>query len=118
MKLDGLVLLLEGIGTTKDAAGKETVVHNAVGMLSYDAKRSIYTMRAVKADGVSTDAEAKFEGDTFVWGFEVPGGEVRYEIRLTPEGKWHEVGKFTRDGGKTFTPFFEMTLEKVKKGAG
>lgn len=118
MKLGGLVLLLEGLGTAKGADGSEKVVHNAFGMLTYDAKRGMYTMRAVKSDGAAIDAEAKFEGDAFVWGFDVPGGSVRYTIRLTPEGKWHEVGQFSRDGGKTFTPFFEMTLVKVKPSAG
>jgi hypothetical protein len=114
-RLDGLVLLFEGVGTAKAADGTETIVHHALGVLNYDAKQEMYLMRAIKSDGTSVDAQATFVGDVFVWGFEVPGGRVRYTIRLTPEGRWHEVGGFSRDAGKTYTPFFEMTLEKVAK---
>ncbi len=119
LRQDGLTLVLEGIGKEKTPEG-EKIVHHAVGLLCWDAQKSVYAMRAVRHDGNFVDAEGRFEGDTFVWGFEAPGmGRVRYKIRLDAEGRWHETGDFSRDG-TTWTPFFEMTLtkDKEKKGAG
>ena len=119
MKLDGIVLVLEGLGKRKAADGTVTgeIVHNAFGVITWDAKKGAYSMRAIKSDGAAVDAEAKFEGDKFIWGFEVPnGGRIRYTITL-PEGRWHEFGEYSPDGGKTWMPVFEMTLEKTKAAA-
>lgn len=56
--------------------------------------------------------EPEISDTTFVWGFEVEGGEVRYTITLGGD-TWHEVGEFSPDGGKTWLPTLEMTLMRV-----
>ena len=70
-KLGGMVLLVEGIGKTK-VPGKqeEVIVHNALGILSYDEKAKTYRMRSHIATGQTTDAEAKFTDGGFQWGFQ------------------------------------------------
>lgn len=50
---------------------------------------------------------------TFIWGFEVEGGEVRY-TSIVEGDSWHEVGEFSPDGGKTWLPTLEMTLKRVE----
>jgi hypothetical protein len=41
----------------------------------------------------------------------MPYGKTRNTLRLTPEGKWNEVGEFSRDG-TAWVKNFEMTLSK------
>ncbi|HET9481169.1 MAG TPA: hypothetical protein VFP98_05380, partial [Candidatus Polarisedimenticolia bacterium] len=67
------------------------------------------------------DAEASYEAGVFTWGFDAPTGQVRFRIRRTEEGEWHETGEFSPDQGTTWHPFFEMTLHRVEgpsTGAG
>jgi len=114
-KLDGTVLLLEGLGKAKvGAQGKEAVVHHALGVIAYDQQAKLYRLRSYLADGRSVDAEAKFVGEAFEWGFEIPRmGKIRYTIKLNDKGEWFEVGDMSQDG-KTWRRFHEMTLQRVK----
>ena len=88
-KLDGTVLILEGIGKTDE--GK--VVHNAFGVLSYDPFQKKYKMNSHLSNGMST--EASFEvvepNKSFKWWFEDGrGGTIRYTINN--DGKnWKEM---------------------------
>lgn len=114
-KLDGTVLLLEGLGKAKiGGKGEEVVVHNALGVLSYDPQAKQYRLRSYLSDGRSVDAAAKFVGDAFEWGFEIPRmGTIRYNIKLTDKGEWFETGEMSQDG-KTWRKIHEMTLRRVK----
>ncbi len=119
-KLNGTVLLIEGTGVGKlPGADKEGVVFNALALLSYNAASKEYKLRAHRMEGTATDAYVKPHdtGRGFDWGFEVPAQkiEIRYTMTLTDDGKWHEVGRMSRDSGKTWLPFFEMTLTRVKE---
>ena len=119
-KLNGTVLLIEGTGVGKlPGSDKEGVVFNALAILSYDAPTKAYKLRAHRMEGAATDAAVKLHdtGRGFDWGFEVPGQkiEIKYTMTLTDDGKWHEVGRMSRDGGKTWLPFIEMTLTRVKE---
>ena len=50
------------------------------------------------------------------WSMTIPQfGDVRYVIRLDDKGRWHETGEVSRDGGKQWRQFFEVTLEKSKE---
>ncbi|MDX2042602.1 MAG: hypothetical protein SF097_15380 [Acidobacteriota bacterium] len=113
-KLNGTVLLLEGLGKTK-VPGKqeEIVVHNALGVLSYDANAKLYRLNSFLADGRSTDAEASFVDGAFQWRMQVPQMSIRYTIKLTEKGEWFEQGEMSQDG-KTWRQFHEMTLRRVK----
>lgn len=119
-KLNGTVLLIEGTGVGRlPGSDKDGVVFNALAVLSYNAASKEYKIRAHRMEGTSVDASVKPHdtGRGFDWGFEVPGQkvEIKYTMTLTPDGKWHEVGRVSRDAGKTWLPFFEMTLTRVKE---
>jgi len=70
-------------------------------------------MKAFKGDGGQIDADAKLIDDhTFQWGFStVMTGQIKYTISVL-NNKWIETGEISRDGGKTWMKYFEMTLTK------
>jgi hypothetical protein len=113
-KLDGLLLTIDGMhrGRVGDA-GEEVVVHNAFGLISYDAQAKRYRFQAFTARGNHEDTEAKVSDKQLVWGMSIPQfGEVRYTTRLDEKGRWFEVGEVSKDG-KEWRKFFEMTLDRV-----
>lgn len=116
-KLDGTILLIEGIGKATDAATKaEAVVHHALAILSYDQNSGQYKFKSFLKDGRNTDAWFNPTGEnTFQWGFDVPGrGKTRYSITIDPLKKtWNEIGEFSPEG-TNWSKFFEMNLTKVE----
>jgi hypothetical protein len=60
-KVDGLVLLVEGIGKSRiPGKEQEIVVHNALGVLHYDPKTQRYLFKAWRMPGaIHNDAEVK-----------------------------------------------------------
>lgn len=111
VRLDSVALLVQGLGRTP--AGQP--VHQALATLSYDAATATYRMRSMTHQGQFIDAQATPlpGGRAMQWGFAYPGGgQVRFTIRLTPEGHWHEVGEFSRDGQK-WQQTLEMTLRRT-----
>lgn len=114
-QLDGSVLLIEGLH--RDAATK-AVVHHAMGLLAWDVGRGEYRMATALSQGRTGYFPGRLEGRRFVWTMEAPGApQTRYTIELDPPGRWREVGENTRDGGKTWFRFFEMTLTRAPEGA-
>jgi hypothetical protein len=116
-RLDGVVLLVEGIGRGKlPGKDEEGVLFNALGVMSYDAQAKKYKVKAYRSEGQSVDADMTLTEKGFIWGFKEPqrGLEVKYTLTVTPKGEWHEIGEFSQDG-KTWTKFIEMTLTRVKE---
>jgi uncharacterized protein DUF1579 len=108
-KLNGLVLVIEGQGKSKEDG---STVHTALAFVSYDERAKTFRWRAFTAEGRQTDTEAKVGTDTLEWGLQVPQrGRMRYTIKLNQKGEWFEVGEMTQDG-QTWHKFFEMTLRK------
>lgn len=107
-KLDGLAFLVEG----KFSNPEGKVIHQTLAVISYDTKQKIYRFRTYLANG-STDGDQtiKLLPDGWEWGFDVPGGTLKYTIKPT-DTTWSEIGEFSRDGGKTWLKFFEMNLKK------
>lgn len=113
-KLDGTILVVEGVGKSIDPATKqEVVVHHAFGILSFDASSQEYKFKTYLIDGKSGDAWFKIlESNKYSWGFETPNGKIRYNITIDPAKKtWNEIGEFSRDGAQ-WMKFFEMNLNK------
>lgn len=110
-KLDGTVLIMEGIGKTEEGA----TVHNAFGVLSYNHFQKKYSMTSHLSNGLSTDAnfEVIEPNKIFKWWFEDGrGGTIRYTINN--DGKnWNEEGEYSRDGNN-WNKFFEMNLVRVE----
>ncbi|HEX6088008.1 MAG TPA: DUF1579 family protein [Thermoanaerobaculia bacterium] len=107
-KLGGRALLVEGIGKSGDE-----VVHQALGVVSYNERTKKYEFDAWTARDGHTDAWFEVgENGSATWGFDTPqGAKIRYTIDRTEKGEWHEVGEFSRDG-KQWMKFFDMTLTK------
>ena len=114
-KLDGTVLLVEGIGKAIDPTSKkEVVVHHALAVLSHDQRLGEYKFRSYLNDGRSTDAWLKvLAQNKYQWGYDSPHGKMRYNITIDPAKKiWNETGEFSRDG-TVWMKVFEMDLAKV-----
>jgi len=102
----GHVLVLEGLGTS----GTDTV-HNAFAVIWYDTTAATHRMRAFRSNGHIVDSDLAVTERGIVWGFQEPSGMIRFTVTRTDEGKWHEVGEFSRDGS-TWHRFMEMTLTR------
>ncbi len=117
-RLSGAILVIEGVGTGKmPGQDKEGVVFNAYAVLSYNAAKKEYAMKAYLSDGKATDAWFNATDGGFEWGFTNPEykSDSRYSMKRTDKGEWNEIGEMSRDGGKTWSKFFEMTLTKLKE---
>jgi hypothetical protein len=109
-KLNGALMVVEGLGT---AGGR--AVHQAYGIFSYDPVRKAYNFRAYLSDGRFRDMDVFEAGEGgFSWGMtEAGGAQIRYTMSRGAAGEWIEKGARSLDG-KAWTPFFEMSLAKVK----
>jgi hypothetical protein len=115
-RLDGRLMVIEGIGTATDPSTKtESVVHHAFGVLSYDQNTQQYKFRTYLKDGRETDAWFKLVSEnSYQWGFDTPGGKIRYNILIDPvKNTWNETGEFSRDGG-SWQKFFQMDLVRIQ----
>jgi hypothetical protein len=112
-RLNGAIITMEGTGYDIPAGTQEAkVVFQAFGILTYDLSNSKYVLRAYQgANFIDSDFTPNPDG-SFSWGIDVSYGKTRYKVRLTPEGKWNEVGEFSRDGTE-WVKNFEMTLTKI-----
>jgi hypothetical protein len=88
-KLDGLILIIEGIGKTK-AEGK--VALQALGIVSYDDGKETYSMRAFN-DGRYLETELKLseDGKEITWGFTLGEIKTRSALRINEKGEWTEL---------------------------
>lgn len=110
-KLNGNALLVEGIHRGRSLSGEQgAVLFEALALVTYDPETETYSWRSATSEGRGGNFEAKVVGEeTLHWGQE---NSFRYIITIDENGRWYETGERTRDGGKTWHQFFEMTLEK------
>lgn len=114
-RFDGKAILVEGHGSITDPDGTERTVHDALGVIRTDPETGKLTMHAFTPDNPAVKAEfEQLASGQLRWGFEVPGGRVRFTITCTATSL-NETGEFSRDGGETWMGFFEMDLVKVEK---
>lgn len=109
-KVDGTAILVEGRFTDKKDSSH--VIHETLAVLSYNPNTKIYDFKTYLATGRTGDFTFKVNENNYEWGMEFPGGKILYTI-VIKDGVWNEVGKLSRDGGKTWLQFFEMNLKKV-----
>jgi hypothetical protein len=116
-KLGGQIAVVDGLGMTKDPkTGAERITHQAYGVFSYDKTSEKIRFRYYKAEtGEEGETLVQIVDKGFTWGFDVneTGSKVKFTMRITEKGNWHEIGEFSRDGGKTWMKFMEMELSKV-----
>lgn len=114
-KLGGRVLLVEGIGRLPTDDGKGRVVFEALATISYDPRAKEYRMRAFGPEG-AIDPKIEIGDKSLVWSFEAMGSQRRYTLKIDEQGRWHEIGERSSDGGKTWVKFVELTVEKKSEG--
>ena len=109
-KLDGTLLMIEGLGKAKDDETK--TVHNAFAIISYDLQKQSYQFQSYLADGRQVSGTAEVNENTLVWGFDTPqGAKIKYSIVVDDQDQWSETGEYSPDG-TNWMKFFEMTLVK------
>ncbi|MGA8231669.1 MAG: hypothetical protein WB795_09325 [Candidatus Acidiferrales bacterium] len=106
-KLDGLVLMIEGIGRSKTDA---KVALQALGVVLYDDDTGTYHMRAYN-DGRYLETELKLadNGEGFTWAFVL--GEIKTSsvLRIDEKGQWKESTDITI-GSQPPRKFIELTV--------
>lgn len=111
LMLDNTILHIEGLGMQ----GADTI-HNALAIVSFDAREEAYTFKSFTDKGGQTDAQVEVKPGTFTWIMNVPNqGQIRYTIQLNEKDQWFETGEFSRDQARSWTQFFEMTLDREEK---
>ena len=92
-KLDGLLLVIEGVGRTK-ADGRAAL--QALGLISFDDDAGTYRMRAFN-DGRWLETEVKLaEGeDSISWGFVLGEFKTSTVLHINDQGEWTELGQIT-----------------------
>jgi hypothetical protein len=107
-RLGGLVLLVQALFL--DVNGEK--VHEALAVISFDETAGHYRFSSYLADGRSTDGTGRLVDGVFEW---QPSQtqNVRYRVQLDEQGRWHEIGEYTRGDG-SWEQFFEMTLARTE----
>ena len=108
------VLVVDGLGIRiNGATGKEEVVHEAFGVITYDKASGSWMMKAYTKYG-SVESVVKFLGEkTIQWNMTLPDKSIiYYTADYSKENTWHETGEMSRDGGATKFQVMEMTLTK------
>jgi hypothetical protein len=111
-KLDGLVLLIEGIGRTK-SDGKLAL--QALGLISFDDASGSYRMRAYN-DGrwLETDVKLLEDGKGLSWGFSLGDISTKSVLRINDKGEWTELAEITI-GGRPPQKLMELVVRPVTR---
>jgi hypothetical protein len=108
-KLDGLLLIIEGIGRNR-TAGKIAV--QALGVVSYDDEAGTYRMRAFN-DGRYLETELKLSGTDkgLSWGFTLGDVKTSSVLRINERGQWTELTNITVRS-QVARKFMELTVDR------
>ena len=92
-KLDGLLLMIEGVGRTK-SDGQPAL--QALGLISYDDESKKYRLRAFN-DGrfLETETQLLDGGQGLTWGFALGDIRTSSTLRINEKGEWTEFHEIT-----------------------
>lgn len=110
-KLGGQILVVEGVGRVLTNGTPGDTTFNAFAIIDWTPDRG-YRLRSTTREGRSGEFPLEVSDSGFVWSMPAPGGQVRYTMRLTPAGEWHEVGEYLREGAPAVKAI-EMKLRRV-----
>lgn len=110
-KLDGLILVIEGVGRTQ-SAGQPLL--QAFGIISYDDETALYRMRAFN-DGRFLETEVKLleEAKGMTWGFALGEISTHSVLRINDHGEWTELAEITI-GSQPPKELLELTVRPLK----
>jgi hypothetical protein len=110
-KLDGLIVVIEGVGRAK--SGGQPLLQ-AFGIVSYDDESKTYRLRAFN-DGRFLETEVKIleECKGMTWGFAL--GEIRTNsvLRINERGEWTELAEISI-GSQPSKKLLELTVRRAK----
>ena len=111
-KLDGLVLMIEGVGRTK-SDGKLAL--QALGLISFDDASGAYRMRAYN-DGrwLETDVKLLEDGKGLSWGFSLEEISTKSVLRINDKGEWTELAEITV-GARAPQKLMELVVRRVSR---
>lgn len=109
-KLDGLVLMIEGVGRNK-AGG--ALALQALGLISFDDETGKYWMRAFN-DGRWLETEVKLveEGRAISWGFSLGSIRTSSLLRIDDNGDWTESAEIFF-GEQPARPLMQLRVSKL-----
>ncbi|MBK8003486.1 MAG: hypothetical protein IPK12_05950 [Gemmatimonadetes bacterium] len=111
-RADTGVVVIEGRGVARGPDDQDIVVHQAFGVLWYDRPAGRYRLRTFRRGGESLEPDITVGDHRLAWEFTDPrAGRIRFEIDVRDQ-VWRERGAYSADG-TTWTPFFEMVLQRV-----
>ena len=92
-KLDGLLLVIEGVGRSKS---DNELALQAFGLVSFDDETSTYRMRAFN-DGRFLESEVKLldEPNAITWGFALGPYKTKSVLLINDRGEWTELAEIT-----------------------
>jgi len=111
-KLDGLVLMIEGVGRTK-SDGK--LVLQALGFITFDDSAATYRMQAYN-DGRWLNTEVKLLDDrrSLGWGFTLGEMSTKSVLRINDRGEWTEAAELTI-GGNPPQKLIELVVHRTRR---
>jgi len=106
-KLDGLILVIEGVGRTKS---DDQPLLQAFGIISYDDENGTYRLRAFN-DGRFLETTTKLleEGKGMTWGFALGENRTNSVLRINECGEWTELGEISI-GSQPPKKFWELNV--------
>jgi hypothetical protein len=108
-KLDGLILVIEGVGRAR--SGGQPLLQ-AFGIISYDDESGTYLLRAFN-DGRFLETPLKLleEGQGMTWGFAL--GEIRTNsvLQINERGEWTEFAEISM-GSQAPKRLLELTVRR------
>jgi hypothetical protein len=109
-KLDGLILLIEGVGRSKS---DNQLALQALGIITFDDESATYCMRAFN-DGRFLESEVKLldEPNAITWGFTLGPFKTHSVLRINGRGEWTELAELTVASGPP-KKLLELTVRRV-----
>jgi len=106
-KLDGLILVIEGVGRTKSDGHP---VLQAFGVISFDDETATYRMRAFN-DGRFLESEVKLldQDKAISWGFALDQITTKSVLRISESGEWTELAEI-KIGSEPPKRLLELTV--------
>jgi hypothetical protein len=108
-KLDGLIVLIEGVGRKKPGAQP---LLQALGIISYDDENGTYHLRAFN-DGRFLESQVALlaEGQGMTWGFALGEIKTNSVMRINERGEWTEFAEISI-GSQPPNKLLELTVSK------
>src|SRR5579863_6595093 len=113
-KLDGLILVIEGVGRRK-SDGQPVI--QALGIISFDDETGTYRMRAFN-NGRFLESEVKLldQDKAIEWGFALGEIKTKSVLRINDKGEWTELAEITI-GSQLPKKLLELTVRPARSSA-